>query len=79
LESESIMAGGIAPRNIIFNKPFLIMLKRHEAKSPYFALWVANAEILVSRSREKKPTPTLPERSEKPVAEQRGNKATMGK
>lgn len=32
---------------MIFDKPFLIMLKRAGAKSPYFALWVANVELLV--------------------------------
>ena len=32
---------------MIFDKPFLIMLQRSDAKMPYFALWVDNAELLV--------------------------------
>jgi hypothetical protein len=34
---------------LIFNKPFLVMMARTEAKGPYFALWVDNAELLVPR------------------------------
>lgn len=33
-------------RVMIFDKPFLLMLKRTDAQSPYFALWVGNAELL---------------------------------
>ena len=55
LKSEAVMqfgcsAGPPAPRPqhiMIFDKPFLIMLKRAAGKSPYFALWVANVELLV--------------------------------
>ncbi len=32
---------------LIFDKPFLLMLKRKDADQPYFALWVENAELLV--------------------------------
>ncbi len=35
------------PKYLIFDKPFLIMIQRTDAKMPYFALWVANAELLV--------------------------------
>jgi hypothetical protein len=31
----------------IFDRPFLILLERRDAKAPYFALWVDNAELLV--------------------------------
>lgn len=48
LESEGIGAGGGVPANLIFDKPFLVLLKRRDAKRPYFALWVGNAELLVS-------------------------------
>jgi len=46
LKSEAAIApaGG---RKLIFDKPFLILLKRHEANNPYFALWVGNAELLI--------------------------------
>lgn len=32
---------------MIFDKPFLVLLKREGAKAPYFALWVDNPELLV--------------------------------
>ncbi|MGQ9574400.1 MAG: hypothetical protein ACUVUC_03715 [Thermoguttaceae bacterium] len=35
-------------RLMIFDKPFLILLQRTGAKSPYFALWVDNPELLVA-------------------------------
>ncbi len=34
-------------RQMIFDKPFLTLMQRAEAKTPYFALWVDNPEILV--------------------------------
>jgi hypothetical protein len=33
-------------RVMLFDKPFLIMLQRSDAKTPYFALWVGNADLL---------------------------------
>jgi hypothetical protein len=54
LRSESHLALGCAahyepkPRYMmIFDKPFLIMLKRVNANVPYFALWVDNPELLI--------------------------------
>lgn len=54
LRSESHFVIGCAgnfppePMHVmIFDKPFLIMLERADAKAPYFALWVDNAELLV--------------------------------
>ena len=47
LKSEAIVAVGIA-EDIIFDKPFLVMLQYEKGKQPYFALWVDNPEILVS-------------------------------
>ena len=35
------------PINMIFDKPFLIYLKEKDAKFPYFAMWVDNAELMV--------------------------------
>jgi hypothetical protein len=35
------------PRQFIFDKPFLLLLERHGAKQPYFAIWVDNPELLV--------------------------------
>ena len=46
LKSEAVIvpAGG---RRLIFDKPFLILLKHHRASNPYFALWVGNAELFI--------------------------------
>lgn len=33
-------------RQFIFDKPFLVMLTERDATQPYFAMWVANPEIL---------------------------------
>jgi hypothetical protein len=52
LKSESHMAFGCSKpasptHMMIFNKPFLIVLERTNAKVPYFAMWVGNPELLV--------------------------------
>jgi len=52
LESSSTISIGCsaapaADRLMIFNKPFLILMQRRDAKAPYFALWVGNSELLV--------------------------------
>ena len=53
LRSESHVGFGCAAeapparkRVMVFDKPFLIMLQRLDAKTPYFALWVGNADLL---------------------------------
>ena len=33
-------------RNFIFDQPFLILLKEKQAKYPYFAMWVANPDLM---------------------------------
>jgi len=35
------------PKKMIFDKPFLILLKRTESKNPYFGLWLTNAELMM--------------------------------
>lgn len=35
------------PKKMFFDKPFLILLKRMDNKNPYFALWNANAELMI--------------------------------
>jgi hypothetical protein len=51
LRSESHMkAGAEKPppaRVMVFDKPFLVVLRREGAKTSYFALWVDNPELLV--------------------------------
>jgi len=49
LKSEGWASAGKLPRAYIFNKPFLILLKRRDAENPYFAMWVGNAELMISR------------------------------
>jgi len=34
------------PKKMIFDKPFLILLKRTDAKNPYFGLWTTNTELM---------------------------------
>lgn len=51
LKSESHLSFACAKRPepshlMIFDKPFLLMLKRSEAKVPYFAIWIENPELL---------------------------------
>lgn len=38
--------GGGPVKHLIFNKPFLLMLKYKDAEMPYFAVWIGNAELL---------------------------------
>jgi hypothetical protein len=35
------------PKKMIFDKSFLILLKRTDAKNPYFGLWTTNAELMI--------------------------------
>ena len=36
-------------RRFAFDRPFLIIMMRKDAAMPYFALWVANSELLLRR------------------------------
>ncbi len=35
------------PKHLIFDKPFFIMLNKTHSKNPYFAMWVANSELMI--------------------------------
>lgn len=35
------------PKKMIFDKPFLVLLKRKNAENPYFGLWATNSELMV--------------------------------
>jgi len=59
--------GDDKPRRFVCDGPFLILMLRKDAKLPYFALWVENAELLVrsdhsapSSSQEKSAGPVDP-------------------
>ncbi|MDI6449211.1 hypothetical protein [Anaerobaca lacustris] len=47
LESEALVAIAAIPRNFVFNRPFLISMKKRDADRPFFVMWVDNAELLV--------------------------------
>jgi hypothetical protein len=36
------------PKQMIFDRPFFVLLKRLDNSNPYFALWASNAELMVS-------------------------------
>jgi hypothetical protein len=54
VESEAEMAAAAAadtleeikPKKMIFDKPFLIILRRTDNKNPYFGLWTTNVELM---------------------------------
>ena len=35
------------PKKMVFDKPFLILLKRTVTKNPYFGLWTTNTELMI--------------------------------
>lgn len=57
VESEVMIAAAVEaiegesekpkPKKMVFDKPFLVLLKRTEAVNPYLGLWIANAELMV--------------------------------
>ncbi len=46
LESEALLAMGAAGRDFVFDRPFLVYMKKRGAKQPFFVMWVDNAELL---------------------------------
>jgi hypothetical protein len=56
IESEAEIAAAVEemeeeyekpkPKKMVFDKPFLILLKRIDAKNPYFGLWTTNTELM---------------------------------
>jgi len=47
VKSESrIAAGAGGPQHYEFNGPFLLFLKKRDAKHPFFVMWVDNCELL---------------------------------
>ena len=56
IESEALVVVDLAyqveydkpkPKKMVFNKPFLILLKRTDATNPYFGLWTTNTELMI--------------------------------
>jgi len=46
LESEAMIFAAAMPRDFIFNRPFLVYMKRRDSERPFFVMWVDNAELL---------------------------------
>jgi hypothetical protein len=46
LESEAMLAVAAIPRDFIFNRPFLVYMKKRDREQPFFVMWVDNAELL---------------------------------
>lgn len=46
LQSESSIAVTSAPRHYVFDRPFLIYMKRRGSEKPFFIMWVDNGELL---------------------------------
>jgi len=46
LESEATIMVASIPRYFIFNRPFLIYIKKRDCEQPFFVMWVDNAELL---------------------------------
>jgi hypothetical protein len=38
-----------APKQLVLDKPFFIMLKRTDSDNPYFAMWVNNTELMIEQ------------------------------
>jgi hypothetical protein len=47
IDSEAMIYLSATDFNLTFDKPFLVMLQRKNAKNPYFALWIGNSELLL--------------------------------
>ena len=35
-----------APKWLVFDKPFLVCLRKKGSEAPYLAMWIANAELM---------------------------------
>lgn len=44
--SETNWYAGALPRRFVFDRPFLIVMKRRSSNEPFFAAWIDNAELL---------------------------------
>lgn len=46
-EEVEVEAEKPKPKKMIFDKPFLVLLKRTDAQNPYFGLWTTNTELMI--------------------------------
>ncbi|MHB1000329.1 MAG: hypothetical protein ACYC27_13895 [Armatimonadota bacterium] len=47
LKSEGVIVCSASRINLVFDKPFLVLLQRKDAKNPYMAVWIGNTELLL--------------------------------
>ncbi len=57
LRSRSMLMWAAVGVDLVFDSPFLILLKKKDSAQPYFALWVDNAEVLVGEKAGEKKAP----------------------
>lgn len=51
VSADSGSAAPPRPKLLLFDQPFLVMIKRVDASNPYFAMWVANTELMIRKER----------------------------
>lgn len=39
----------LKPKNLIFDKPFLLILRKTTSVNPYFAMWISNDELMIKK------------------------------
>lgn len=49
LSSQAPITAQRPPREFVFDRPFLVYIKRRDAQNPFFVMWVDNAELLTKR------------------------------
>jgi hypothetical protein len=49
LESEADIAAASIPKMFIFDRPFLVYMKKRDCEQPFFVMWIDNAELLNKR------------------------------
>ena len=59
LRSEAMAAVAAIPREFIFDRPFAIFIRRREGTTPFFAMYVANSELLTKAPAESTATELL--------------------
>ena len=45
-EAKSYASSADAPRDFLFDRPFLLCMKKRNTDAPYFVMWIENAELL---------------------------------
>ena len=55
LKSEAKLFVAPVPTYYVFDRPFILYMKKRGAKTPYFVMWIENAELLNKWKPDKKP------------------------